>query len=94
MDKLQKCTDNKSLCIIGPDDSRCIFFYFLHKKGFGFGEEGLSKEQMENYISRGAKFLYTSKNDIFLKGELNPYIDNKICMEGVFYVYSLKNRAK
>lgn len=94
LDKLQKCTDNKSLCIIGPDDSRCIFFYFLHKKGFGFGEEGLSKEQMENYISRGAKFLYTSKNDIFLKGELNPYIDNKICMEGGFYVYSLKNRAK
>jgi hypothetical protein len=91
---LQNCVDDKALCIVGPDDSRCIYFYFLHKKGFGFGEEGISKEQIENYVNRGAKYLYISKNDLLFEKDLNSFIHNEICRVGDFHVYLLKNRIK
>ena len=88
--KLSECVPSDALCVVGPDDSRCIYFYLLNKKGFGFGEEGISQELLQEYIRKGAKYLYTSKKEIAEQQELAPYIGPVMCTESNFYVYSLK----
>jgi hypothetical protein len=88
--KLQTCVPKNALCVVGPDDSHCIYFYFLRKKGFGFGEEGISSAQLKEYIKKGARFIYTNKKEIIENQELVPYLDRLMCTERNFYVYSLK----
>ena len=90
LERLQACVPSNSLCVVGPDNSRCIYFYFLKKKGFGFGEEGLNEETLKDAVQRGAKYLYISDQAISQQQVLEPYIDSALCNEGNFYVYSLK----
>jgi len=90
--KLQELVPNNALCVVGPDDSRCIYFYFLRKKGFGFGQEGLSlsQQQLSKYVAKGAKYLYTSDNLVAMDEQLKPYISELVGNQDDFYVYSLK----
>ncbi len=90
LNRLQHCVPQNALCVVGPDDSRCIYFYFLNKKGFGFGQEGIQGAQLKEYIQRGARYLYISENQIAENQDISPYLDHLICNERNFYVYSLK----
>ena len=92
--KLQELVPNNALCIVGPDDSRCIYFYFLRKKGFGFGEEGLTEQQIESYVDKGAKYLYTSNSEMSKSPQIAPYILLEIYNADHFFVYSLKKPSK
>ena len=85
------------LCIVGPDDSNCIYFYFLEKKGGGFGErkplqEQLNPEQtrIEKYISFGAKWVYSDDPSFLESPEVQPHLDELITEVGNFKVYRLK----
>lgn len=48
-----------------PDESGCIWLYFLHKKGFSYQDQSLFTEKnnagetiFEEYVRRGAKWIY------------------------------------
>ena len=93
LNKLQQMVPDSALCIVGPDDSKCIYFYFLKKKGFGYSEN-LSKDELADYIKRGAKYIYTTQNELITNPEISPFLDKKIGQEGNFLVYALKNQEQ
>ncbi len=93
--KLQNAVPNNALCVVGPDNSRCIYFYFLRKKGFCFLEEvPFEASQLKDYIKRGAKYMYVSRRSIVEDAQFKPYFNQLICQQDSFYVYSLKMPKK
>jgi hypothetical protein len=94
--ELEKAVPNDALCIVGPDDSKTIYFYFLHKKGFGFNQlEDLTAKsanglKIEEYIQRGAKYLYSDDLNVDQSPILKPFLASKIMQEGHFNVFRLK----
>ena len=99
--QLSNAVPKDALCIVGEDDSHCIYFYFLHKKGFGYdtwdrllkADTLMTEPRIKNYIDRGATYLYISTKDTILvpeKTELAPYLEQRIDSVGSFYVYKLK----
>ena len=99
-ERLEKAVPNQALCLVGPDGSGCIYFYFLHKKGFGFSrledlEENLKGiPVIEEDIHRGAEYLYTNDLSISDRKVLAPYLQSEILREGNFQVYKLWIRSK
>ena len=95
--KLIEAVPNNKLCIVGGDQSKCIYYYFLHKKGFGFtnSKELLKKKRgricIQNYINRGAEYLYFSDKGINPENTpLKYYLEKRIEKVGDIYVYKLK----
>jgi hypothetical protein len=92
---LEKAVPNGKLCVAGPDPSRTIYFYFLHKKGFGFSEtsdlEALinRKPFLEEYIRRGAQYLYTDDPELAKSKVLKPYLGPEVLKQGSFEVFQL-----
>jgi len=95
--QLIQAIPNNNLCIVGEDQSKCIDYYFLHKKGFGFThwQELLKKNRnqirIERYINQGAEYIYFS--DKGLNPEDTPlkhYLGKLIIKVGDIYVYQLK----
>lgn len=65
---LEAATPPGALCVVGPDPSSCKDFYFLHKKGFGFGwsyqlveSTPTGRSYLANCIAQGAQYLYTNR---------------------------------
>ncbi len=87
----------KQLCIVGPDISGCIYFYFLKQKGFGFENSDslfrIKKGEIiiENFIRRGAKYLISNDSTLHNNQKLKPYINNEMNREGEFYIMELKS---
>jgi len=92
---LINATPQNALCIVGPDISGCIYFYHLEKKGFGFNNvtdltEVLNSEtRLENYVRRGARYIYTNDSNINKIKEIQIHFE-KINTVGDFQVYKLK----
>lgn len=94
--KLQKAVPDSLLCIVGPDRSSCIYYYFLQKKGFGFTENTQLLETSQNgnlnisdFINRGAMYLYTDSQELIKNPEIKPFLGEKILEEKGFMVYKL-----
>lgn len=94
--ELIKSSPQDALCIVGPDYSGCIYFYHLEKKGFGFNNvtdlsEYMNGEtRLENYVRRGARYIYTNDSNINSLPFLNENFD-LINKKGDFLVYKLKS---
>ncbi len=94
-EKLEEAVPRNALCVIGEDNSRAIYFYFLHKKGFAFTELGdltaLSdgSPQLERDIQQGAQYLYTDDSQVAESNVLKPYLESKVLKEGDFQVFKL-----
>lgn len=87
---------DSALCIVGPDESRCIMFYLIKKKGFGFGnqaelfEEVEGQPKIERMIEKGAKYIYLQKTDTASNRKLMPYISKIIKEDNQIMVAELK----
>lgn len=100
--QLSNAVPQNALCIVGEDDSHCIYFYFLHKKGFGYDswqslvetQNAKSEPIIKDYINRGATYLYLSTSDasdaMVAEKALAPYLDKRIDSVGSICVYKLK----
>ena len=96
--RLERAVPNDALCVVGPDHTGCVYFYFLHKKGFGFGfsaADGLTNRAdgeplLAQYIRRGAKYLYTDDPQLSGSAVLKPYLGQEVLKEGHFRVFKLK----
>ena len=94
--KLSEVVPTNQLTVVGPDESGCIFFYFLIKKGFGFErteqlfEIENGKMKVENWIAKGGKYLYTN-DSVLIRGEkMKPFIKKVMLEEKTFFVAELQ----
>jgi hypothetical protein len=95
-ERLIHAVPENAITVVGPDVSNCIYFYFLHKKGYCFptpetlfmkAENG--KTNLENYITGGAEYLYIYVEEgSDLDAKMQPY-SSRIFTEGKFRVYKL-----
>lgn len=94
--KLIQAVPPSALCIVGPDISRCIDFYFLEKKGFGFVDKNDLKERqngkitIQDYIDRGASYLFTNDAQLENDSLLVSFISSKVATVGDFRVFELR----
>jgi hypothetical protein len=95
--QLEAATPANALCVVGPDNSSCIDFYFLHKKGFGLEWSGQLVEPTENgqlylakCIAHGARYLYTNDSLSVRDARVQPYLAQKITQVGAFTVWKLR----
>jgi hypothetical protein len=98
--ELEAATPRGPLCLVGPDDSGCIAFYMLHKKGFGFDRPeqlleatASGKPYVATCIDRGARYLYIRDTTVVRDARLQPYLHHKLKQVGLFSVWSLQPAA-
>ncbi|MBD2770075.1 glycosyltransferase family 39 protein [Hymenobacter sp. BT664] len=94
---LEAVTPPAALCLVGPDDSGCEYFYFLHKKGFGFDrpEQLLEKRSagqpyVAECVTRGARYLYSDDSTTLRDPRLQPYLAREVTRVGDFQVWELR----
>lgn len=95
--ELEAATPAGALCLVGPDESGCRQFYFLHKKGFSV--EWLSKPwepapngqpYVADCIARGTRYLYLSDTTAAHDPRLQPYLARSLRRVGSFGVWELR----
>ncbi|QQS52242.1 MAG: hypothetical protein IPM71_05770 [Bacteroidota bacterium] len=68
-------------------------FYYIDKKGWGFNNDRLSADKLQEMIEKGAEYLYSDSKKIYNNVELTQYFDKVIIEKGSIKIYSLKNSA-
>lgn len=95
LEKLKSFIPENAKVIAGPDESGCIYLYFLHKKGFGYERANQLTEfkdgqlLLKNYIDRGASYLITTDSSD-VKNEKLLRFYNSIISYNEFYIIKLK----
>ncbi|GAB3636518.1 hypothetical protein GCM10027422_21080 [Hymenobacter arcticus] len=94
---LAAATPPGARCVVGPDDSGCISFYFLHKKGFGFDEPGQlaastysGNTYLADCVAGGARYLYTTDTLGLSDPKLQPNLAREVKRVGRFRVWALQ----
>lgn len=94
---LEAATPPGALCVVGPDESGCKEFYFLHKKGFGFEWPGQLAQPMPtgqpylaDCVAKGARYLYTDDAAALRAPGLQPYVGRQLAQIGAFGVWELR----
>ncbi|PJJ48476.1 ArnT family glycosyltransferase [Hymenobacter chitinivorans] len=96
--ELSNAVPDSALCVVGPDESGCKYFYFLHKKGFGYNESAQlfapgagGQPYLANCIQRGAQYLYTNDTTLLTQDpRLQPYVARTVRQVGSFRVLALR----
>jgi hypothetical protein len=95
--QLTLATPANALCLVGPDNSSCINFYFLHKKGFGIEWPGKLVEPtatgqlyLAECVAHGARYLYTTDSISLRDARVKPYLGHKLKQVGNFAVWELR----
>ncbi len=85
-EELRKAVPKDALCITGNDESHFINFYFIDQKGWAFENDNLSNALLEQYVRKGAQYLYTdSKQEMAAE-----HLDTLVLTCGTVSVYRLK----
>jgi hypothetical protein len=90
--ELREAVPKQSLVVAGNDDSHYIFFYYIDKKGWGFGNNNLTPEDLRMMIGKGAEYLYTDSEEIIRNPGIQKLIDHHVLEAGSVNVYKL-NRS-
>lgn len=94
---LQNAVPKDAVCLVGPDVSGCIFYHYLHKKGFGFDSYQALKSPtathysaMEEAVSKGAQYLITNSDSVKTDISLSQYYYRIETVQGNFAVIKLQ----
>ena len=90
-EELRSAAPDTALCVVGNDDSKNIFYYYLDKKGWAFESDSLSPENLKTMTAQGAGYLYSDSRKLDENPELKPLLDSLVMQRGSFRVYKLKN---
>ncbi|RSK35285.1 ArnT family glycosyltransferase [Hymenobacter metallilatus] len=95
--ELEAATPANTLSLVGPDNSGCIDFYYLHKKGFGFSRTDdllttmpSGQPYILHCITKGAHYLYTNDSTVLAHPALQPYFGKQLRQVGAFRVVELR----
>lgn len=89
-EELRSDIPNEGLVVVGNDLSTYIFLYHINRKGWSFTRNEMSAELLQDYINRGAKYLYSNSNEINTKPELQPFLETAIYSKPGMTVYPLR----
>jgi hypothetical protein len=87
---LQNILPDNKLCVVGNDESSCIWFYYINKKGWAFDNDWLDEKSLKEMISQGAAYLYTDSKKVQQDTGIKSCIDRLILQRGDVCVYALK----
>ncbi len=87
---LRAAAPKNALCVVGNDLSYCIYFYYIDKKGWPFGDDRLNAEQLSQMIREGAGYLYSDSRTIDENKDIVPLLDSLILERGSVRVFRLK----
>ncbi|MFK8005703.1 MAG: ArnT family glycosyltransferase [Saprospiraceae bacterium] len=88
---LQNAIPDDALCVIGNDVSGHILSYYIHKKGWIFKNDNLTKGILEHYILDGATYLYSDSDIVNSSNDILELIDSTISKKGSIHIYKLKS---
>ena len=88
---LQEAVPKNALCVAGNDNSHCIFFYYIDKKGWCFANDSLGGPDLKDMIAGGACYLYSDSRVVEGKKEISPYLERLILEKGSVRIYKLKH---
>jgi hypothetical protein len=74
---------------VGPDESGCIYLYYLEKKGFGFTDKADLAAQIGPAVERGAAVLYCGEDACLESPEVKKHLERLLLREGGFTVWRL-----
>ncbi len=89
-DDLRNAVPDNALCITGNDISHFIFFYYVHKKGWGFDEDNLSTAKLDSMIVHGARYLYCDSRVVDQNSGIRSHLEKLVLARGSIKVYKLK----
>ena len=87
--ELRNVVPDDGLCVVGNDVSHYIFFYYIHKKGWCFDEDNISKESLQKKINQGAVYLYTDSRAVDENTNIKPLLQELIGEYGTIRVWKL-----
>jgi 4-amino-4-deoxy-L-arabinose transferase-like glycosyltransferase len=87
---LRQAVPDDALVVAGNDVSRFIFFYYIHKKGWGFDGDGLHGDSLRNMVKSGARYLFSDSRKIEADTIVRKQIHTMVGEYGSIRVYSLK----
>lgn len=61
---IEKYTSENPLWIVGPDQSGCVYFYYLHAKGFPWYNLEEKDSVFDEYLNQGAQGFITDQPEI------------------------------
>jgi hypothetical protein len=88
--ELRDLVSDDALVVVGNDPSSFIYLYHLGKNGWTFEQNWLTAEQLSEYVSRGARFLYSNTEFVEREISLHPFLDEAIFKKDGIVVYPLK----
>lgn len=82
----------KGLCIVGPDISGSIYYYYLDREGYGFADpsELENETYLTSMIGAGASILISDHPMVRMIPAVQSHTDSLIAEEGAFYALRLK----
>jgi hypothetical protein len=87
--KILNTTDTSRRYIVGPDQTGCVYFYYLHAKGYPWYRENDSIEEMARWVEWGANGIITDRPEL-----LQQYADKLEWTEekqiGTFHWYRVR----
>jgi len=80
------------LCIVGPDLSGSIYYYYLDREGFGFADptELENEDQLKSMIEKGASILISDHPMVRTIPAVMKHTDSLITQQNEFYTLRLK----
>jgi len=87
---LRDAVPDNELVVAGNDVSRFIFFYYIHKKGWGFEKNQLHGDSLRSMVQRGARYLYSDSRDIESDTAVRKHIETLVDEFGSIRVFKLR----
>ncbi len=87
--ELRNAVPDDALCVVGNDESRNIYFYYIGKKGWGFDHDNLEPGRLKEMILRGARYLYSDSRAIDESAAFKPFLNGLVLESGTIRVYRL-----
>lgn len=86
---LRTAIPDKSLVVAGNDQSNFIFLYYINKKGWGYSDDKLTAEMLNEMIKRGAEYLYTDSRQIDHNPEIINMLEVLVLERNTIKIYKL-----
>ncbi|MBI4944812.1 MAG: glycosyltransferase family 39 protein [Bacteroidetes bacterium] len=90
--ELRNAVPDTALCIVGNDESKNIFLYYVNKRGWAFENNDLDSIKIKTMIDKGAEYLYCDSREVDEKKEIKSFLDSLIIQKGTVKIYTLKKK--
>lgn len=90
--EILKLSDTSLRYIVGPDQSGCVYFYYLHAKGFPWYTENDSQQDIAKWVRWGADGIITNRTELLEKHYSDSLIWEKTGEAGGFIWYRVRLR--